>query len=191
MTINSPPARRNNSLCQGFGLYTAITLARIKTQSYLMARIARTTIGRIDKIDFPDLGLTDLDVKVDTGAYGAAIHCDHIEEVNHNGLPAIRFQLLDPMHPQYNHKEFTIAQYKVKRVKSSNGQIQHRYVFETRILMFNKLYTIELSLTNRMEMRYPVLLGRHLLSRRFVVDPARTHLSYKKKMANRDHEALD
>jgi hypothetical protein len=130
----------------------------------------------------------DLDVKVDTGAFGCAIHCDHIEEVDHNGVRAIRFQLLDPMHSQYNHKEFTIEQYKTKLVKSSNGLIQERYVFETRILLFNTLFTIELSLTNRMEMRYPVLLGRHLLNRRFVVDTARTNLSYKKKACMSRHK---
>jgi len=38
------------------------------------------TIGRIDKADFPELNLQNIEVKIDTGAYTSAIHCDYIEE---------------------------------------------------------------------------------------------------------------
>ena len=46
-------------------------------------------IGRVDKIDFPKLGLYNIDVKIDTGAYTSAIHCSDIiienNQIHHNG----------------------------------------------------------------------------------------------------------
>jgi hypothetical protein len=78
--------------------------------------------------------------------------------------------------------EFKFDQYDVKVVKSSNGQSQARYRILTEIVLFNKTYPIFLTLSDREEMRYPVLLGRKFLTKRFVVDINRTDLSYKLKL---------
>jgi hypothetical protein len=71
--------------------------------------------------------------------------------------------------------------YKTKNVKSSSGESQERTFIKTSIVLFRRRIPIELSLTDRSDMRYPVLLGRKLLKRRFVVDVARQLLSYKAK----------
>ena len=139
------------------------------------------TIGRTDKADFPEFGLEEIDVKIDTGAYGCSIHCDHIEEIEENGVKRIHFQLLDPKHEQYNHKPFSTEHYTVKTVKSSTGVPEERFVIESEIRLFNLVFPIRMSLTNRGEMRYPVLLGRTLLNGNFIVDTAKTNLSYKHK----------
>lgn len=144
----------------------------------------KLTIGRFDKADFPLLQLHDVDVKIDTGAYGCSIHCDHIEEFELDGQKAIKFQLLDPSHPNYNHKEFISNDYILKTVKSSTGVPEERFVITTTILLFKTEYSIRLSLTNRGEMRFPVLLGRTLLNKNFLVDTSRTNLSYKHKAQN-------
>lgn len=145
------------------------------------AKKIKKTLGRVDRVDFPDLHLEEIDVKIDTGAYGCSIHCDHIEEVEVEGQKHIRFQLLDPTHPNYNHRKFEFSQYKTKIVKSSSGVPEERFVIQTRVLLFNELHSINLSLTNRGEMKYPVLLGRTLLNGKFVVDTSRTNLSFKHK----------
>jgi len=135
-------------------------------------------IGRIDKGDFPQLKLFNLDVKIDTGAYTSTIHCKNLE-VEDNYLKCI---LLDEAHPSYHEMEFKFDQYDVKVVKSSNGKSQARYRILTEIVLFNKTYPIFLTLSDREEMRYPVLLGRKFLTKRFVVDINRTDLSYKLKL---------
>jgi hypothetical protein len=142
----------------------------------------KTVIGRRDKADFPGLELENIDIKIDTGAYTSSVHCEQIVEQKINGKRRIKFRLLDKSHPEYNNKEFIYANYREKWVKSSFGESEKRYVIETAIVLFGKTYNTEFTLSERGEMKYPVLIGRKLLNRRFIVDPQRTNLSYKRKV---------
>ncbi len=141
-------------------------------------------IGRRDKADFPDLDLQNIDVKIDTGAYTSSIHCELIEEHGNGERGRIHFRLLDKSHPEYNNREFSYSNYRQKKVKNSFGVSEKRFVIETSIILFGEKFTTQFTLSERGEMRYPVLLGRKLLKRRFLVDPARTNLSYKEKLKN-------
>lgn len=141
--------------------------------------ILKKVIGRKDKASFPELNLEDIDVKIDTGAYTSAIHCHHIEEKIINGEKAIRFDLLDPSHEQYNNKEFSTKKYTIKKIKNSFGNSEKRFIITTIIILFGKSYPIELSLSERGDMKYPVLIGRKLLKGKFVVDSSKSDLSYK------------
>lgn len=139
-------------------------------------------IGRRDKADFPRLELSNIDVKIDTGAYTSSIHCEHIEEILVEGKKAIRFRLLDSSHPEYNNKGFIYPDYSQKLVKNSFGGTEKRYVIETSITLFGEEFRSAFTLSERGEMKYPVLLGRKLLNRRFLVDTMKINLSYKQKL---------
>jgi hypothetical protein len=141
----------------------------------------KTTIGRVDKADFLELSLIEIDVKIDSGAYTSSIHCANIEEINVNGEKIIKFTLLDPEHPLYNNKEFSTKKYTSKAVKSSNGISQERFLIETEIFIFNQIFSIHLTLTERKDMKFPVLLGRKFLNKKFIIDTAKKNLSYKLK----------
>lgn len=143
--------------------------------------VEKIIIGRRDRADFPELGLFDIDVKVDTGAYTSSIHCHNIEVVEAAGGKRVRFNLLDPDHPDYDEKEFVLPIARIKHVKSSSGSSEKRFFIKTQILLFNELIDLELSLTDRSDMKFPVLLGRKLLKKRFIVDVARFNLSYRHK----------
>lgn len=138
-------------------------------------------IGRRDKIDLPKLGLIDIEAKVDTGAFGCALHCHHIELIEQNGVETLSFKVLDPTHPEYEDKVFFVENFSSKDVKSSNGKMENRYTFETEIIIFNEKMIIEFSLTDRNEMKYPILLGRKFLSKRFLVDVLKKDVSFKNK----------
>lgn len=141
----------------------------------------KITIGRIDKGDFPELELTDIDVKIDSGAYTSSIHCANIEEVIINDINFINFTLLDSEHPLYNNKLFSSKNYTTKVVKSSNGVSEERFAVQTEIILFNKTFTIDLTLSERSDMKFPVLLGRKFLNKKFIIDSSRTNLSHKLK----------
>ncbi|MCA9731514.1 ATP-dependent zinc protease [candidate division KSB1 bacterium] len=144
----------------------------------------KKVIGRRDKADFPELHLINVDVKIDTGAYSSSIHCHNINISEENGKTFVKFNLLDPDHPEYNEKEYVLPVSKQKIVKSSIGVAENRVFIKTKIKLFNRLYPIELSLADRSNMRYPVLIGRKVLKKRFVVDVARTNISFRKKQEN-------
>ena len=128
------------------------------------------TIGRREYIDFIEWGLASIEAKVDTGAYGCALHCHHIEIVEIKGKKLLSFRLLDPSHPEYDEREYLAKEFRDKRVKSSSGQWEHRYTVVTGIKLGRETYEVEFSLTDRSEMKYPVLLGRKFLKKRFLVD---------------------
>jgi hypothetical protein len=141
----------------------------------------KITIGRFDKADFPELSLEDIDVKIDSGAYTSSIHCSNIEEITVDGESLIRFQLLDEEHPFYNHKSFDTKNYSSKIVKSSNGISEKRFMIQTEIIIFNKKLPIFLTLSERKDMKFPILLGRKFLNKKFVIDTAKKNLSNKLK----------
>ncbi|MFD0977401.1 ATP-dependent zinc protease family protein [Salinimicrobium gaetbulicola] len=137
----------------------------------------KITIGRFDKADFPGLHLEDISIKIDTGAYTSSIHCDHI--VEEKGV--LRCTFLDEEHPLYNGKEFRFTDYDIVFVKSSNGIVQKRYQIQTTITLFGKTHKISLSLTTRQEMRFPVLLGRKFITKKYIVDTELFDLSHNQK----------
>jgi hypothetical protein len=140
----------------------------------------KLTIGRSDIADFPELNLYGIETKVDTGAYTSSFHCHNIEL--EDGI--LRCQFLDPEHEKYHEKFFYFTNFSEKLVKSSNGVSEKRFLIKTEILIFDQTYPIELTLTERGSMRYPVLLGRKFLSKKFIVDTAMKNISYKKSKNN-------
>lgn len=141
----------------------------------------KKTIGRIDKIDFPEFELLEIEAKVDTGAYTSAIHAHEIKETDINGEKFIIFKLLDPQHFLYNEKEFSTKNYDKKIIKSSNGTSEERFAIKTTVTLFKETHTIELTLSERSDMKYPILLGRKFLNKKYIVDSSQKNNSYKLK----------
>lgn len=139
--------------------------------------MSKKIIGRTDRADFPELGLQDIAIKIDTGAYTSSIHCDKI--IEEDGKLTCLF--MDIEHPFYDKKKFTFTDYEQVIVRSSNGIAQRRYAIKTTIKIFNKTYTISLSLNDRSDMKFPVLIGRKFLSGKFIVDPQLEDLSIKEE----------
>ncbi len=139
------------------------------------------TIGRSDRIDFPNFDLLDLPVKIDTGAYGCALHCHLAEVIEEDGIPILRFKVLDPNHPNYQDQFYYAKNFSFKNVKSSAGITQKRFAIKTTLTIFGKNYKVTFTLANRRKMRYPVLIGRKFLSNKFLVDVALKDMSFKNK----------
>lgn len=131
-------------------------------------------IGRKEIISIIDLHLNDLDAKVDTGADSNALHCDdiHVDDQNF-----VHFTLLDEVHPSYHGKKMKMPVYKLKKVKSSNGQVQIRPSIKVTVDFFGKKYKTVISLTNRADMKYPMLIGRLFLKNKFLVDVSQEYIT--------------
>ncbi|NVK11263.1 MAG: ATP-dependent zinc protease [Gammaproteobacteria bacterium] len=134
-------------------------------------------IGSLESINLPELGIKDLQVRVDTGAQTSSIHVDHIERVKKNGKQWVAFDL----HPDSYNVDATIRCeapiHDIRRVKSSNGEVQQRYVIKTVMELGDQQWSILITLTDRSDMTYLMLLGREGMSDRVLVDPSQTYLS--------------
>ena len=122
----------------------------------------------------PELGLKALHAKVDTGARTSALHAAVIEPFGPVEKPQVRF-LIHP-DPKNSDLEMTCTAAVVDRrnVTSSNGETELRYVIETAIEMAGRKWRIEVTLANREDMAYRMLLGRSAILGDMTVDPNRS-----------------
>jgi len=140
--------------------------------------MSKPVIGRTDKVDFPEFDLFDVDVKIDTGAYTSAIHCDKIVEENN----ALHCTFSHPEDTNFSGKEVVFTDYSRTGVKNSNGHKENRFKIKSKVIFFGKTYRINLTLSTRDDMRFPVLIGRQFLKQKFLVDVSLEHVSYKQKI---------
>ncbi|NVJ48922.1 MAG: ATP-dependent zinc protease [Gammaproteobacteria bacterium] len=133
--------------------------------------MAKQTVGVIERCHLPKLEITDLHVRVDTGAKTSSLHVDNLQEFEQDGELWVSFDI----HPDYHNVDYIVrrkAKVKGQRtIKSSNATKEQRCVIDTEIIMGNEKWSIELTLTDRSGMTYLMLLGREAMIGRLVVDP--------------------
>ncbi len=141
------------------------------------------TIGRKEKITLPELGLNLVWAKIDTGAYTSSLHAEEIREEDVCGEKVLKFQILMPNHQKFTGKTLIFDKYREKKVKNSFGQVEVRYLIETKLQLAGETFRVEFTLTDRSSMKNSILLGRKILIRRFLVDVSQVNLgkSYRKK----------
>lgn len=145
---------------------------------------SKLTIGYIDHLAMPEFGLDRVACKIDTGAYTSTLHCSSVRMIEENGQSQLCFKLYDPKFGIITQREFSFSEYNERRVRSSNGQVETRYSIHTTLVLFGKDYRTEFTLSSREQMRFPILLGRRFLRKRFVVDVALKNLSFKREKNN-------
>jgi len=142
----------------------------------------KRTIGRTDTIDLPAYGLVGVPCKVDTGADTSSLHCSRIRVVeDRDGREVLEFRVLDAKHPLYTGQRIRTHDFSERTVRSSSGHVEVRYTITTTLILFGREWPVEFTLTDRGQMRYPVLLGRRFLKKGFVVDVARNNVSDKQR----------
>ncbi len=133
-------------------------------------------VGALELCDLPKLAITDLNIRVDTGATTSSLHVDNIDEFEKEGELWVSFDIHPDIH---NVAKIVRREAKVvaqKKVKSSTATRERRYTIDTPIVMAGETWEIQLTLTDRSEMTYLMLLGREAMAGRFVVDPEHEYI---------------
>lgn len=137
-------------------------------------------IGWRERVSLPDLGIDSIKAKVDTGARTSALHAHRITQFTKDNATYVKFYV----HPKQRKKkpeiECTALVVDERAVTNSGGKTTQRYVIRTTLVAGDHSWPIELTLTNRDEMGFRMLLGRQAVRRRFVVDPGRSYVTRKK-----------
>ena len=130
-----------------------------------------TTIGWREWVSLPELGVEAIKAKIDTGARTSALHAFHAKPFFQDGEHRIRFGV----HPVQRHRHPDIlceAPLIGERIViSSNGQHELRFVIATILRLGAYSWPIEITLTDRDQMGFRMLLGRQALAGRFLVNP--------------------
>ncbi len=136
-------------------------------------------IGWREWLSLPELDIPRIKAKIDTGARTSALHAFALEPIIIGGKQKIRFDI-HPLQHDTSIVKTCIADVVDKRlVSDSGGHREERYVILTPIILGGRTWSIEISLTEREDMLFRMLLGRSALRKRFIVNPARSFITTK------------
>jgi len=137
-------------------------------------------VGARETIDLPELGLFGIATRIDTGAQTSSLHVDHISENKETGM--LDFEFHPDSHDVNKTRKCSAKILARKRVKSSNGEKERRYIINTPAVMGELKWTIKLSLTDRSSMNHLMLLGRQAMKGVMLVDPEFSYLASQQKI---------
>jgi hypothetical protein len=129
-------------------------------------------VGWRELVSLPELGLEGIPAKIDTGARTSSLHAHFLEDFQRDGDRFVRFAVdwdgvshaCEAVHVD------------VRGITSSNGEQQTRFVIKTPLTIGNLSFRAEISLADRSQMQFPMLIGRTALRRRMVVDSGHSWL---------------
>ena len=130
-------------------------------------------VGRTEWASLPELGINKIKAKIDTGAWTSALHAFDIEPYNTRWGLFVRFKTVPLARNSIVCRARVIDE---REVTSSVGTAELRYVIETEVVFGDKSLPIEVTLSNRSNMKYRMLLGRAAMKGKIIVDPNKNEL---------------
>ena len=141
----------------------------------------RIVLGWREWVHLPDLGLPWIKAKVDTGAKTSCLHAFSLDTFVKDGDSWVRFGI----HPHQNETDTEIyCEAKIideRIVSDSGGHKENRIVISSDIVIGEKQWPIEITLTNRDTMQFRMLLGRTAMQDLISVKPDKSYLLGKPK----------
>jgi hypothetical protein len=132
------------------------------------------TLGWRERLVLPQLGIGMLKAKLDTGARSSSLHVDTLDVFQRDGATWLRFSLHHGRRqPQAVHCE--VQALDRRTVTDTGGRRTERWFIRSEVLLAGLRFDVDINLTDRRHMLFPMLLGRSALNGRFLVDPARSY----------------
>lgn len=126
----------------------------------------KKTVGRAEKLSFPELGYIDVPARIDTGAKTSSLWATDIS-VHDGAISAVLFGKDSPL---YTGEKITFDQHDTTVVSTSTGEVQERYKVRILVKIKGKKIRAWFTLADRSTQVYPVLIGRNVLLGKFIVD---------------------
>jgi predicted deacylase len=135
--------------------------------------------GWLERVSLPDLGIAGVPAKIDTGARTSALHVISSRVVGNAAGPSRRPILEITLAPGGSSRRRQVVRAPVReflQVRDTSGRLERRPVIETTLELGPLRRRIRITLTDRGDMRCPLLVGRTALGAAVVVDPSARNL---------------
>ena len=137
---------------------------------------SNTIVGWREWVSLPGAGVQWTKAKLDTGARTSSLHAFDLEELRRGDDAVVRFGI----HPwQDTAEDAVVVEVPIhdrRSVRSSSGHTEERIVVLLDVVLRGRTVRAEVTLTNRDEMGFRMLIGRQALRQGFIVDSARSFL---------------
>lgn len=127
-------------------------------------------------MQLPDVGIPWIKAKLDTGARTSSIHAYATTVFERDGVTWVRFRVRPWQESGEDEVVVECPVHDHRRVRSSSGLVQERYVVLMRVLLVGREVLAEVTLSNRDQMGFRMLIGREALRHGFEVSSARSFL---------------
>lgn len=136
-------------------------------------------IGWREWVSLPELGITGIKAKVDTGARSSSLHAIDMRMFEQDGSRFVRFKVHPFQRSTRETVEAVAPVLEFRKVRSSSGHAASRPVIVTTVGVLGQSWPIEVTLANRDEMGFRMLLGREAVRGRMLVDSGRSYYGGK------------
>lgn len=154
------------------------TLKRRASTGKRSSKKVKPVVGWREWAVLPDLGISKIKVKIDTGAKTSSLHAFDVTVAKRHGRSIVRFKV----HPlQKNTRRIVECEAKLlewRQVTDSGGKRTLRPVIETRIMLGAREVLAEVTLIARDEMGFRMLIGRQALKKTWLVDPSKSFIAF-------------
>lgn len=141
-------------------------------------------VGWRELVALPELGLGAVPAKIDTGARTSSLHATVLDRFERDGRDYVRFAI--DFGRQHVRQVCEAVHVDRRGVTSSNGETQMRLIVKTPMRIGAVQFRAEISLADRSDMQFPLLIGRTALRRRFVVDSGSSWLQSQGRIPRKD-----
>lgn len=128
-------------------------------------------------VALPDLDIACIKAKMDTGARTSALHTFSLTPYQADGKQKVKFLVHPYQHNSDIVKECDADVIDQRVVTDSGGHKEERFVILTALKIGGHQWNIEMTLTNRDNMQFRMLIGRSAMKNKIIVDPAKSYLA--------------
>jgi hypothetical protein len=129
-----------------------------------------TVLGWREWLSLPELGIAAIRAKIDTGARSSALHVEALSSFFEGEVEWVCFSVRTGVGDELHTCNAIVLDR--RPVTDSGGHVTERVFIRTELDLAGQRFPIEINLTNRRNMLFPMLLGRTAMAGQFLVDPA-------------------
>ncbi len=133
------------------------------------------TIGWREWLALPDLGISHLKAKIDTGARSSSLHAFDIETFTRQDEVFVRFKVHPAQRSDLKTVNCEAKVHDVRHIRSSSGETQERFVILTNVRWKKEVWPVEMTLADRSQMGFRMLVGREAIRGRVLVHPGKSY----------------